>query len=231
MLKLNALILNKNKSALKDFISFSQEYHYFLNDLDVLFPFNQFNEKCKGSDFEVACCYIKLMCELYKNKTNFIFIFDNEEFPFIFEGKQYDRILPVLKLNEKNIYLSIGTMCKYYKTKTGISELNLIKKIENVCKEKTILILNLFKKYSGQINPDTIKNNILRFKNDNNESVSDKKFLSSNLFLANNSIIPKIWTLLFSFKNDSNTLKYIIENFLPFEREIFYIIKYNFMIG
>ena len=231
LLKLNALILNKNKSALKDFISFSQEYHYFLNDLDVLFPFNQFNEKCKGSDFEVACCYIKLMCELYKNKTNFIFIFDNEEFPFIFEGKQYDRILPVLKLNEKNIYLSIGTMCKYYKTKTGISELNLIKKIENVCKEKTILILNIFKKYSGQINPDTIKNNILRFKNDNNESVSDKKFLSSNLFLANNSIIPKIWTLLFSFKNDSNTLKYIIENFLPFEREIFYIIKYNFMIG
>jgi hypothetical protein len=171
------------------------------------------------------------MCELYKNKTNFIFIFDNEEYPFIFEGKQFDRILPVLKLNEKNIYLSIGTKCKYYKAKTGISELNLIKKIENVCKEKTILILNLFKKYSGQINPDTIKNNILRFKNDNNESVSDKKFLSSNLFLANNSIIPKIWTLLFSFKNDSNTLKYIIENFLPFEREIFYIIKYNFMIG
>ena len=119
-------------------------------------------------------------------------------------------------------------MCKYYKTKTGISELNLIKKIENVCKEKTILILNLFKKYSGQINPDTIKNNILRFKNDNNESVSDKKFLSSNLFLANNSIIPKIWTLLFSFKNDSNTLKYIIDNLLPFERDIFYIIKDQF---
>ena len=57
---------------------------------------------------------------------------------------------------------------------------------------------------------------------------NDKKFLISNLFFTNNSIIPKIWTLLFSFKNDSNILKYILENLLPFERDIFYVIKNSF---
>ena len=230
LLKLNELILNKNKSALKDFVKFAQEYHYFLNNLDTLFPFNQFNEKCKDTDFEVAYYYLKLMVELYKNKTNFIFIFDNEEFPFIFEEKQYDRILPILKLNEKNtIYLSIGTMCKYYKSKTGdMSDVYLIQKIENVNREKTLYFINLFKKHSGQINPETIKDSFRTFKNDSTESVREKKFLSSNLFLTNNSIIPKIWALLFSFNNESNTLKYIVENLLPFEREIFYIIKDSF---
>ena len=52
-------------------------------------------------------------------------------------------------------------------------------------------------------------------------------FLSSNLFLTNNSIIPKICTLLYSFKPASEVLKYIIENFIPFERDIFFIIKTN----
>ena len=52
-------------------------------------------------------------------------------------------------------------------------------------------------------------------------------FLSSNLFLTNNSIISKICTLLYSFKPDSEVLKYIIENFIPFERDIFFIIKTN----
>ena len=230
LLKLNSLIYNKKKSSLKEFISFTQEYHYFLNYLDELFPFNIFNEKCKGIDFEIAYYYIKLMAELYKNKTNFIFIIDNEEFCFIFEDKQYDRILPVLKLNEtRSIYLSVGTMLKYYKSKSGeISEIKLIKKIENVNKEKSILITNFFKKYSGIIiNLDsiTIKSYIGTFKNENNELISDKKFLTSNLFLTNYSIIPKIWTFLFSFKNDSNTLEYIIANLLPIEKEIFLIVK------
>ena len=232
LLKLNSLIYNKNKSSLKEFISFSKEYHYFLNYIDELFPFNLFNEKCKGTDFEIVYYYIKLMAELYKNKTNFIFIIDNEEFPFIFEDKQYNRILPILKLNEfKNIYLSKGTMLKYYKSDTGeISEKKLIEKIENVNKEKSILFINFFKKYSGIINLDNnnIKSYILTFKNENKESVADKKFLTSNLFLTNISIIPKIWTLLFSFKKDSNTLEYIIANLLPLEREIFFIIKENF---
>ena len=52
--------------------------------------------------------------------------------------------------------------------------------------------------------------------------------MSSNLFLTNNNIIPKIWTLLYSFKPDSEVLNYLIENFIPFERDIFYIIKNNF---
>ncbi len=81
-MKLNFLIYNKNKSSLKEFISFSKEYHYFLNYIEELFPFNLFNEKCKGTDFEIAYYYTKLMAELYKNKTIFFFIIDNEEFPF-----------------------------------------------------------------------------------------------------------------------------------------------------
>ncbi len=62
----------------------------------------------------------------------------------------------------------------------------------------------------------------------NYKLLSNKKFLTSNLFLTNISIIPKIWTLLFSFKKDYNTLGYIIANLLPLEREIFFIIKENF---
>ena len=52
--------------------------------------------------------------------------------------------------------------------------------------------------------------------------------MSSNLFLTNNNIIPKIWTLLYSFKPDSEVLNYLIENFILFERDIFFIIKNNF---
>ena len=37
-----------------------------------------------------------------------------------------------------------------------------------------------------------------------------------------------MWTFLFSFDEDSEVLKYVIDNFLPFEREIFFIIKNNF---
>ena len=39
-----------------------------------------------------------------------------------------------------------------------------------------------------------------------NEQIQDK----TNLFLTNNGIIPKIWTLLFSFNEDSEVLNYII---------------------
>ena len=79
-----------------------------MNYVEIVFPYNQFNEKFKGTDFDIAYEYIKFMLELYKTKTNFVFIFDNEEIPFIFEEKQYNRLFPVLLLNEKNnIYLSI----------------------------------------------------------------------------------------------------------------------------
>jgi hypothetical protein len=42
LLNLNVLLLNKNKSSLKDFVLFCQEYHYFLNYIDKVFPFNQY---------------------------------------------------------------------------------------------------------------------------------------------------------------------------------------------
>ena len=87
ILKFNMLLLNKNKYALKEFVAFCKEYHYFLNYIATIFPFNQFNEKCARTDFEISYNYIQLMCELYKNKTNFSFIFDKEEFSFIFEEK------------------------------------------------------------------------------------------------------------------------------------------------
>ena len=41
-----------------------------------------------------------------------------KKFPFIFDKNQYNKIFPILKLNEKdNIFLSIDTVIKYYKAK------------------------------------------------------------------------------------------------------------------
>ena len=104
----------------------------------------------------------------------------------------------------------------------------LICEIKDINKNKTILYLNFMKQYSGKINPEEVKYLISSFSINNintSKLFIDKKFFTSNLFLANKSVIPKIWTHLFSFQNDSNILKYIIANLLTFERDIFYIIK------
>ena len=232
ILKLNSLILKKNKLALKEFVSFIFENHHFLNVVETIFPYNKFNEECHGIDFEIAFYYIKLMIEFYKNKTNFVIIFDHEEIPFIFGVNQYDRLFPILKLNEKkNIYLSVGTSIKHYSAKKGKKEMTnitIINKEENVNKTKTIHFVKLLTENSGKIDPENIKNILATFNKDNYDLISDKKFLSSNLFLTNNSIVPKIWTFLFAFNEDSEILKYIIDNLLPFEKDIFYIIKNNF---
>jgi hypothetical protein len=85
-------------------------------------------------------------------------------------------------------------------------------------------------KNSGIINPENIVSIYSTFNNDNNELVSEKKFLLSNFFSNSNSlsIIPKIWALLFSFNDESPVLDYIIENLLNFEKEIYLIIKNEF---
>ena len=230
ILKLNSLVLKKNKLALKEFVSFIFYNHNFLNAIEVIFPYNKFNEESHGKDFEIAYYYIKMMIEFYKNQTNFVLIFDNEEIPFIFRENQYERLFPILKLNEKkNIFLSIGTLIKYYLPKKEKSTaLTIITKEEDVNRTKTVHFIKLLTENSGKIGQENINNIIWTFNKDNFDLILEKKFLSSNLFLTNNSIVPKIWTLLFSFNNNSEILKYIIDNLLPFEKDIFYIIKNNF---
>ena len=230
LLQLNGLVLNRNKLNLNKFFSFCKENHYYIKFIESIFPYNKFNEKCKGSDFDLAYYYIKLMIEFYKNKTNFIFIFDNKEIPFIFEKNQNNRIFPILKLNEEdNIFLSIGTIIKYYKSREKkMLEAKLVNSDEKVNKEKTSYFLKLLIKNSGFVDTNNIQIIFSLFNDDNVENISSKKFLTSNLFLNNNSIIPKIWTFLFSFDKDSDVLNYIINNLLPFEREIYNIVKLNF---
>ena len=232
LLKLNSLILDKNKNSFYNLVAYCLEHHEMLNVIELIFPYNKFNKEFNGKDFEVSFYYIKMMIELYKNKTNFILIFNNEQFPFIFGEKQYDRLFPILRLNqEKNIYLSKDSMLKIYKSikdKKELTSITIITKDEHVNKEKTIHFLKLITENAGHIDPDNIKHILVTFNRDNYDLVSEKKFLSSNLFLINNSIIPKIWTLLYSFKSNSEVLKYIIDNFIPFERDIFFIIKNNF---
>ena len=129
------------------------------------------------------------------------------------------------------MYLSKGTHFEFFKAKTEkMTEANLIFKIEHINKDRTIKTINFLRKYSGKIDPDNIINLYTTFNNNNNEHVSNKKFLTSNLFSSNNSvsIIPKIWILLLSFNEVSEVLDYIVKNLLPFEREIFYIIKNEF---
>ena len=112
LLQLNYLILYNNKKSLKTFVSYYLEYHQMLNIIELIFPYNKFNEECKGKDFEVSFYYIKMMIELYNNKTNFILIINNEHFYFIFGEKQYDRLFPILRLNEEKFK---DSMLKVYK--------------------------------------------------------------------------------------------------------------------
>ena len=233
ILKINSLLSNKNKKSFKKFISFCLKNHQFLKVTEIIFPYNKFNKECIGTYFDIAFYYIKMMVEFYKNKTNFIIIFDdNDEYPFIFESQQYDRLFPILKLNEKNnIYLSKGTMIKIYLSQNIINkvkEINLIHNDEESNKKNTIHFLKFFTEYSGKIKPEDINYLLDNFNKDNNDLVSQKKFLTSNFFLSSYSIIPKMWTLLFSFDEESEILKYIIDNFLPFEKDIYNILKNNF---
>ena len=106
-----------------------------------------------------------------------------------------------------------------------MSNVTLITSIKDVNKEKTIHFIKFITEYPGRFDSENLKTLLGSFDKDNYDLVKDEKFLSSKFFLSNNSIIPKMWTFLFSFDEDSETLKYIIENFLPFEREILFIIK------
>ena len=94
---------------------------------------------------------MRLMVEFYKNKTNFIFIFNKEdnkdcqEFPFIFEEVQYNRLFPILELNKKNnLYLSINTRFVFYKKKEIIKI--IIRKPEHINKKKNNSFPTFFNK-------------------------------------------------------------------------------------
>ena len=87
LLQLNYLILYNNKKSLKTFVNYYLEYHQMLNIIELIFPYHMLNEECKGKDFEVSFYYVKMMIELFKNKTNFILIINNEHFHFIFSEK------------------------------------------------------------------------------------------------------------------------------------------------
>ena len=87
LLQLNYLILYNNKNSLGVFVSYCLEHHQMLNVIELIFPYNKLNEECKGKDFEVSFYYVKMMIELFKNKTNFILIINNEHFHFIFSEK------------------------------------------------------------------------------------------------------------------------------------------------
>jgi len=228
--KLNNLVINRNKNSLKELFSFCNKYQCYIKFIEFIFPYNNFIEECKNSDFGLAYYYIELMIECCKNKTNFTVIFDNEEIPFFFEKNQYKKIFPILKLNEKDkIFLSIGTGIKYFDPKTGkMAKVELVIRDENVNKKKTLYFINLLKENSGIVDTNNLKYILTSFNGDSIENISSKKFLISNLFLINNGIIPKIWTFLFSFYDDSDVIDYIINNLLPFERYLFLISKYFF---
>ena len=137
LLQLNYLILYNNKNTFGAFVSYCLEHHQMLNVIELIFPYHMLNEECKGKDFEVSFYYIKMMIELYKNKTNFILIINNEHFHFIFSEKQYDRVFPMLRLNEEKFKDSILKVYKSIKGKKELKTINLLTKDEYVNKTKT----------------------------------------------------------------------------------------------
>jgi hypothetical protein len=166
--KINNLIYRKDKLALKEFISFCREYHYFIKYIETIFPFNKFNEK-SDKDFEIGYYYIELMIELYRSKTNFVFLINDEEISFKFEEKQYKRLFPILILNEKdNIYLSKGTYAQYLENiKNNDSEKKfvLIEKQENVTKDSSNNCIKFLIKYSNNLKKSQdLQNFIMKLK-------------------------------------------------------------------
>ena len=75
-------------------------------------------------------------------------------------------------------------------------------------------------------------NNFLKGNKDEFENLFKKKFTSSSLFLSFNSLVSKMWSILFSFSFDKyiTILNYLIDNFQKLEKEILFIIKKNFFI-
>ena len=199
-------------------------FFYFIYYIETIFPYNKFNKNCTETYFKIAIFYIELLTYLYKNKINFYFIFDDVEIKFIFNDKQYKIIKPILKLNEENnIYLSIGTGVKY-KNK----DYKLINIEDNVGEKYTIYTINWLKKnINEKLESTKFKNIFEDIDKEKVHSISKEKLLTSKLFLSN-SILPKMWTLLFSFDKNSKSLKYIIDNLLDIEKEIYDIIKNTF---
>jgi hypothetical protein len=149
--QLKTLIIKKNKDALQKFISFCYDHQHFIEYIGTIFPYNQFNKNCIGSDFKITVFYIELLIKLYENKTNFYFIFDHMEFNFIFEKKQNNRYNPILILNEENnLYLSEGTGVEY---NNNNYELN---SKDNVSEKYTIYTINGLKEYKCKTKPKTI---------------------------------------------------------------------------
>ena len=97
--KLNNLVINRNKNSLKELFSFCNKYQCYIKFIEFIFPFNNFIEECKNSDFGLAYYYIELMIEYCKNKTNFTVIFDDEEIPFFFEKNQYKVFIFLISIN------------------------------------------------------------------------------------------------------------------------------------
>jgi hypothetical protein len=73
--QLDNLIIKKNKDALKKFNSFCYDHQHFIEFIGTIFPYNQFNKNCIGSDFKITVFYIELLIKLYEKKTNFYFLF------------------------------------------------------------------------------------------------------------------------------------------------------------
>ena len=226
----------KSKEKFKQFIRYINMNQHFIRFFESIIPYNllKFDKKTK-----IMGEIINLMTKFYENKLNFIFIIDDESFEFIFEPKQYNRIQVYFKFCEKgNLNLSIGSYIGtcYINEKNeekNYYSLKIEKTIDKNNENKTLEYIHFSGKISNERNVEKLTkpyNNFLDSYKDEFENLFKKKFTSSSLFLSCNSLVSKIWSILFSFSFDKyiTILNYLIDNFQELEKEILFIIKKEF---
>ena len=224
----------KSKEKFKEFIRYININPHYIKFFDCIIPYNllKFDKKTR-----MIGEIINSMSNFYNNKLNFIFIIDDESFQFIFEPKQYNRLQILFKFcGKKNLYLSkgsyIGTIYindknkeknhHYFEIKSdGINEKTTLEFIHfsiKMCNKRDLKKLH---EYDLKV----LDNN-----NDEFENLFKKKFTSSSMFKSSNSLVSKMWSILFSFSYDKYKVifNYLIDNFQELEKEILNIIQKEF---
>ena len=224
----------KSKGKFKEFIRYINTNPHYIRFFDCIIPYNLLKVDKKT---RMIGEIINLMPKFYQNKLNFIFIIDDESFQFVFEPKQYNRIQVLFKFCEKeNIYLSEGSYLGtcYINDKNEEKNYFPLKIKENEINEnKTLEYIHFSDKMSNERDLKKLSDPYEKFMQSNKDEFGNlfkKKFTSSSMFLSCNSLVSKMWSILFSFSYDKYKIifNYLIDNFQELEKEILSIIQTEF---
>ena len=211
----------ENIYSFKNLISFLNSNKICINYLNDIFPYN--NKKL--SDFSKK--FISVIYLLNKKKINFTIRID-EEYKFIYEKEQNDRLQLGAIISKDNFYFDNGTKisCKKADCKFVINKEKKLKPSLEMSK----IFLQMTEHFSGVTN--ITKNEInkqitILMKNPKIITIPKSYFILNNLFIKDvkSSKISKAWALIFNFNKENIFLKYLNTYLLPLESDLLKIIE------